>query len=51
MKPIHLLLPLAFVGRLLAAGAEPLPDGIYAEFTTPHGVVVAELFATPPAQS
>jgi len=48
MKLPRLLLPLALATRLFAVdapAAAPLPDGLYAEFTTPHGVVTAELFA------
>ena len=36
-----LILPLTAV---YAADAAPLPDGLYAEFTTPRGVFTAELF-------
>ena len=39
-------LGLALLGHAGAqpAGAEPLPDGMYAEFATPRGVFVCELF-------
>ena len=42
MKYLRCLLPLLFAARLLAA--EKLPDGLYAEITTPRGVVISELF-------
>jgi cyclophilin family peptidyl-prolyl cis-trans isomerase len=44
MKIIRCLLPLLLAVRLFAAEAGQLPDGLYAEFTTPRGVIVTELF-------
>ena len=45
MKKLRCLLPLLFAARLLAtADPAPLPDGLYAEFTTARGVFTAELF-------
>lgn len=41
-EPLVALTVVALAGRL--AAAEPLPAGLYAEFTTPHGAFVAELF-------
>ena len=38
------LLPLLLAGCLPLAATEKLADGLYAEFTTPRGVVVTELF-------
>jgi len=35
---------LALLASPLAA--EPLPDGLYADFITPHGVITAELYYT-----
>ncbi|MDB6094286.1 MAG: Peptidylprolyl isomerase [Verrucomicrobia bacterium] len=47
MRLSCVLLALCFAARLhaaqLPAGA-PLPDGLYAEFVTPRGVITAELF-------
>lgn len=42
----RLLIPLlvAACGLLRAAETPALPDGLYAEFTTPHGVFTAKLF-------
>jgi cyclophilin family peptidyl-prolyl cis-trans isomerase len=38
------LLPLLLLGCLPLAGTEKLADGLYAQFTTPRGVFVTELF-------
>ena len=38
------LLPLLLLGCARLLAAEKLPDGLYAEFTTPRGVFVTELF-------
>lgn len=35
---------LALGAQLVATAAEKLPDGLYAEITTPRGVIVSELF-------
>jgi len=40
----RLLWALGFAALFAAAKAETLPPGLYAEFTTPRGTVVAELF-------
>ena len=42
LKTVFLLTGLVLAGRLFAA--EKLADGLYAEFTTPRGVFVTELF-------
>ena len=44
MKFLRRLLPLALAARLFAVDAAQLPDGLYAEFTTPRGAFVCELF-------
>lgn len=45
MRPLLLLACLALAAGLRAETAPtPLPDGLYAEFTTPHGRFVAELY-------
>jgi cyclophilin family peptidyl-prolyl cis-trans isomerase len=45
MRLLPLLLALAAVGlRAAAPDPAPLPDGLYAEFSTPRGTVIAELF-------
>lgn len=40
---LHALL-LGYASSLFATGTDKLPDGLYAEFTTPRGVFTAELF-------
>ena len=45
MKTFHIAcLALAGSVRLAAADTTPLPDGLYAEITTPRGVITCELF-------
>ncbi len=44
MRRILLFLALAVTGACAAVETDKLPDGLYAEFTTPRGVFVAQLF-------
>jgi cyclophilin family peptidyl-prolyl cis-trans isomerase len=44
MRRIPLLLAVLVASTAWAADPAALPDGLYAEFTTPHGVFTAQLF-------
>ncbi len=46
MKFLRLFPLLLAAAALRAANSAPLPDGLYAEFTTPRGTVTVELFYT-----